>query len=208
MGPGSSLETLKNDIANLIVGAKTEFARNPFDGSSQGRLKTLLDLQNLLSTQQISQSELALIREQVAQQMISQPHAQSNAPPTPVPMPVRQVALPPSAPAPFAQSSGPNDLAALLSASSRQNSTPHPQISPTPPPTTSAKPDPTSLIEQLRAAGILPGASSSSPALPKATTTSTTPLSQIPYVGNNLPPRQALADLPNDVQLKVASLKM
>lgn len=212
MGPGSSLDTLNNDIANLIVGAKAEFARNPFDGSCQDRLKTLLQLQNLLSTRQISQSELALVREQVAQQMSAQTLTQSQASPTPVPVPIRQaapVALP-QAPAQQQQTlnslPGQNDIAALLA---RQSVTP--QIpTPTPPPAVN-KPDPTSLLEQLRAAGILPGvpASKGSPALPKTPVAVSTPpnFPTLPFVGGGLS-RQVFAEIPNDVQLKPASLKM
>lgn len=213
MGSGSSLDTLNNDIANLIVGAKADFARNPYDGSSQGRLKTLLDLQSLLSTRQISQSELGLIRDQVAQQMAQQPLAQSQAPPTPVPVPVRQVAPPvtlPQAQQPMSSLPGPNDLAAILARQAAGT----PQV-PTPPPAASSTPDPTSLIEKLRAAGLLPGAASTnSPAPPAKTPVTSTAqpssnLPALPFVGGGaLQPRQAFAEIQNDVQLKPASLKM
>ncbi|KFY18901.1 hypothetical protein V493_08271 [Pseudogymnoascus sp. VKM F-4281 (FW-2241)] len=176
-----NIDTLNSDIARLITAAKSEFAQNPYDGSIQTRLKALLDLQSILGSQKLPPDQIALIKDQVkALSAASKPQAPPSQPaPAPVPSPVA-VSQPPPAQQPSLASllGGQNALAALLA---RSTSTPHA----TPPPPANVQParstqpsytlptyppaqgptarppsataNPTSLLDQLRAAGLLPG---------------------------------------------------
>lgn len=200
--------------------SKADFAQCPWDGSIQTRLKALLDLQTILQSQKLPPDQIALIKTQVAQ--LSEASKASKPPPKPA-TPV--AAAPTQTPQQNSLSSllGPGALAALLA---RQSATPQPtppaQIrSPQPgtsqlpfnPPPTSAAPalpasDPNSLLERLRASGLLSGA-------PAASTP--TPVSGLPAnLSSGFPPpfistqstRTPLGEIPNDVVLKPASLKM
>ncbi|KAH0564810.1 hypothetical protein GP486_001799 [Trichoglossum hirsutum] len=62
-----SIDSLHNDIANLIATTRTEFATNPYDEGIRQRLKALLDLQSILQSQQLPPDQLKLIKDQVAQ---------------------------------------------------------------------------------------------------------------------------------------------
>ncbi|OBT67968.1 hypothetical protein VE03_02440 [Pseudogymnoascus sp. 23342-1-I1] len=192
--PDDSIDTLNSDIARLITATKSEFAQNPYDGSIQTRLKALLDLQSILGSQKLPPDQIALIKEQVkALSAASKPQAPQPAP-APVQTPVA-VSQPPSQPPSLASLlGGQNALAALLA---RSTSTPH--ATPPPPPANvqpartqpsytlpayppaqgpparapSATPNPTSLLDQLRAAGLLPG---------EPAPTGTPPLRQMPQL--------------------------
>ena len=239
--PDDSIDTLNSDIASLINSAKTEFAQNPYDGSIQKRLKALLDLQSILTTQKLPQDQLVLIREQV--KALS---AASRPPPTPqpaqAPVNVPQPAAPPSL---ASLLGGPGALAALLAKAQTQNGTPPPaptaqpvvaqpqqfapaQYAPVAPPPKAATPVPpqaSSLLDQLRAAGLL-GAGASAPPPPQQ-------MSQFPppppmampgmppgiFPGGFPPPPMLNSQSPfpgaqwpgaalNDVQLNPQSLKM
>jgi pre-mRNA cleavage complex 2 protein Pcf11 len=228
----NSLERLNSDIDKLITASKAEWAQNPYDNSIGTRLKALLDLQTILQSQQLPPDQIALIRDQVAQLSEASPLApKTQAPPAPIPPPAPVAAAQPPAQQPSLSSIlGPGALAALRARQSTTPQPPHPtqagpQIrSPQLPhaqpsyqqslataPASSPVPDPNSLLERLRAAGMLP-------AVPTPTS-APTPLSSIP---GSLPPgfpppfvntppsasRTPLANIPNDVVLKPASLKM
>ncbi|TKA65231.1 hypothetical protein B0A49_04160 [Cryomyces minteri] len=184
--PGRDLDMLNDDVARLILAAKTEFAASPYEIGVQQRLKALLDLQTILKGQTLSPESLAAIKAQVAQLSVAlqQPPAtaapvvhstpQPWQPPTPVaqvyqpPPPVSQPHQPPSnlqAPISFP----PDILAQLLaSASNGQVSTPVPQPAlparpsitlvseSTPTPVPALANGGSSLLDSLRAAGLLP----------------------------------------------------
>jgi pre-mRNA cleavage complex 2 protein Pcf11 len=232
----ASLETLNRDIANLIDASKAEFARSPYDSSIQTRLKALLDLQTILSNQQLPQDQIMLIKEQVDALSLAARPAPPVVAPTPPPAPV--VEQPPPVQQPTLSSLlGPGGLAALLA---RQSATPQAQTPPPPkpavlvqspqtqftqpsvppvqaPPAAVAPPDPNSLLEKLRAAGMLPAAT------PAPASTPVPPLvlpqaipgfpPSLPFL-NTPPPasaallRPALGEIPNDVVLNTNSLRM
>ncbi|MCJ1234159.1 hypothetical protein MMC14_002117 [Varicellaria rhodocarpa] len=72
------IESLHRDIEHLISAAKAEFASNIHDTAVQIRLKALLDLQSILTSQQLPPDQLQQIRDQVAQ-------LSANARPVPPP---------------------------------------------------------------------------------------------------------------------------
>ncbi|KFZ06444.1 hypothetical protein V501_07407 [Pseudogymnoascus sp. VKM F-4519 (FW-2642)] len=191
-----NIDTLNSDIARLITAAKSEFAQNPYDGSIQTRLKALLDLQSILGSQKLPPDQIALIKDQVkALSAASKPQA---PPPQPAPAPVQTpvaVSQPPAQqPSLASLLGGQNALAALLA-----RSTSTPRATPPPPPANvqpahsqpsytlpayppaqgptarppSATPNPMSLLDQLRAAGLLP----SEPA-----PTGAPPIRQMPHI--------------------------
>ncbi|KAG0647902.1 pcf11 [Hyphodiscus hymeniophilus] len=231
--PESTVDTLNRDISDLIATSKADFANNYWDSSIQTRLKALLDLQTILSSQQLPSDQIALIRNQVTQlseaayssvPQVAQPH------PLPPPPPAHVASVQP----PVQQSSlssllGPGALAALLA---RQSATPQPVRpaairSPPPPPqslqpvisapaatpsTSTPLPDHNSLLERLRAAGILQSGTpfASTPALPLNALAGKPPPGFPPSFLDTPPnaSRTPLAEIPNDVILKSASLKL
>ncbi|KFX94858.1 hypothetical protein O988_06113 [Pseudogymnoascus sp. VKM F-3808] len=201
-----NIDTLNSDIARLIAAAKNEFAQSPYDGSIQTRLKALLDLQSILGSQKLPPDQIALIKDQVkALSAASKPQAPPSQPaPAPVPNPVAVSQSPAPQPSLASLLGGQNALAALLarSSSTPQNATPppppasvqppraqQPYIPTYPPPQgptarpPSATPNPTSLLDQLRAAGLLPG---------EPTPTGTPPIRQMPQI----PPPGAFPGFP------------
>ena len=56
---------LSQDVEQLILAAKADFARNPLDTGTQQKLKALLDLQTILTSQQLPPDAIKLIKEQV-----------------------------------------------------------------------------------------------------------------------------------------------
>ena len=224
----NSIARLNSDIDKLITTSKAEWAQNPYDNSIGTRLKALLDLQTILQSQQLPPDQIALIKDQVDQLSIaSQPASKPQLPPAPV-LPLAPVAAaqPPAQQSSLSSILGPGALAALA----RVSATPQPMVpvqggtqirSPQPPyahpfyqppptnaPVSTPAPEPNSLLERLRAAGMLP-------AVP-APTNAPTPMSSLPVPPGfppsflNTPPsasRTPLANLSNDVVLKPASLK-
>ncbi|UNI16122.1 mRNA 3' end processing factor [Purpureocillium takamizusanense] len=185
---GISVDTLSNDIQNLIVAMKAEFTQKPHDAGVQNRLKALLDLQGVMQRTSLPRDQLELIKNKVTElaavtlRPASAPGSTQGS--TLVP-PMAHVAAPHSAsvtPAPAGNAPvtldgllGHGALAALLSRQSAtpQNTTPNPPYSsqairsPPPPPVQAEQtkpPAPTqapsalSLLDQLRQAGVLPNA--------------------------------------------------
>ncbi|KAK8200643.1 mRNA 3' end processing factor [Zalaria obscura] len=126
--PSRDASNLNQDIDNLIVRMQSRFAQNPWDQDLQVKLKALLDLQNIVRTQQLSPQAMNAIKAQLAQlsaglapavaAQASLPTSAWQPPPTPVPQPYQPPAQ--SVPPPSTQPAGPmpaidtNMLAQLL----------------------------------------------------------------------------------------------
>jgi pre-mRNA cleavage complex 2 protein Pcf11 len=167
-GP-ASLDTLLNDIANLIAATRTEFAASPYDRGVQARLQALFDLQTILQTKQLPASDLESIKKQVSALSSVTPKPSAPVPllaSTPVPIPPQNAQQAPS----IASLFGPNALASLLGHSNSPTppipaystpptnyATPVPPISHVVPPPPSF-PGGGSLLASLQAAGLLPPA--------------------------------------------------
>lgn len=223
---------MNSDIADLITVSRSDFAQNPYDNTIQTRLKALLDLQSILQNQKLPNEQLALVRDQVTKLSLA-----ARPPPAAVsvPKPAPVVQQPPQQPT-LASLLGQGGLAALLARSASvtpQVPTPPPQTAvpyrspqpqysqpsyqPVPPPASAprqaATPDPMSLLERLRAAGMLSGtpAATSTPPVVTSALSGTVPPGFPPslaFLGNAVSARPALAEIPNDVQLDPRSLKM
>ncbi|RCI12140.1 hypothetical protein L249_0384 [Ophiocordyceps polyrhachis-furcata BCC 54312] len=184
---GISVETLNNDIQNLIVAMKAEFSHNPHDASVQNRLRALLDLQGVVQRASLPPDQLELIKnkvtelaavtmrpssaQNVAHKPALVPHLQALAP---SPQPVSSSSAPPAplsqAPVTLDSLLGPGALATLLARQSTTATTTTPTPTQNSPPyqapvlterpkTTGAPPvNPIDLLGQLRQAGILPPA--------------------------------------------------
>lgn len=155
---------------------RADFSQNPHDSSVQTRLRALLDLQRIVQSTSLPPDQLQLIKNQVtelAAVTLRAPVVQTSTY-TPVPQPA-PVSVAPSAavapaPAPVTLDAllGSGAMAALMARTSSQNSTPQPPFSnaairsPLPVHIEPHRPAPTqtgnplSLVDQLRAAGLLP----------------------------------------------------
>ncbi|KAM5348655.1 hypothetical protein ACJ41O_008479 [Fusarium nematophilum] len=140
---GISIETLSNDIQNLIVAMQADASRNPQDASVQTRLRALLDLQGIVKSTSLPPDQLELIKNKVTELAAVNMMAQKPTP-TPTPVPVQARPMPPASVAPSPAPSAPapggvtldallgkGALAALMARQSAtpQNSTPTPQPS-------------------------------------------------------------------------------
>ncbi|KAK6347041.1 hypothetical protein TWF696_007123 [Orbilia brochopaga] len=160
LGKVPTTDALLNDIRPLISTTQTRFAENPWDIEVQKRLKALLDLQTILSTQQLPSDQLSQIKDQLSRIAIS-----VHVPPT-IPN------LPPASSAPVAQGT---NLAALLNQFSKPQGPPIPARAsntlpamlnlPTIPLNSGTGPAPAkNLFESLISAGLLkPGSSTPQP---------------------------------------------
>lgn len=242
----STVDTLNRDISDLIIASKADFAKNPWDNSIQTRLKALLDLQTILSSQKLPPDQIELIKNRVSQLSEaahsslpkSAPSQPKSAPLQPISAPLQPIS--PPAPVTIAQpSSRHSTLSSVLAPAAfaaflaRQSTTPQlspsqavapvrspppsiqPALSaPAPAPTASTPlPDPSSLLEKLRAAGILQGSTPTArtPTLPFNALANKVPPGYPPESFANTPPnpsRTPLAEISNDVVLKPASLKL
>ncbi|KAK6523932.1 hypothetical protein TWF281_001894 [Arthrobotrys megalospora] len=144
-------DALLNDIRPLIATTQTRFAENPWDAEIQKRLKALLDLQTILSTQQLPTDQLSQIRDQLSRIAISV-HVPAPAAPQAHLITALQSGQPP--PPTLNSSHGPNLASLLTKYSNTQapavNSSRNPSNIPgsTPPATKS-------LFESLISAGLL-----------------------------------------------------
>lgn len=154
--PGISIDSLINEIEQLVVAARAELGRSPYDTSIQTELKALLDLQTVLKTRgaMLSQEQLVPVKTQVANLAVKYraSNAHQTVTPTPpihgapfhAPMqqqhPTQQIApVAPATPAPAPPGSvsldallGKGALAALLSRRSATPQAPTPQPPPHP----------------------------------------------------------------------------
>lgn len=150
--PGISIDSLINEIEQLVVAARAELGRSPYDTSIQAELKALLDLQTVLKTRgaMLSQEQLVPVKTQVANLAVK--YRASNAhqtvtptppihgPPFHAPMQHQPQQIAPVAPAPPASAPpasvsldallGKGALAALLSRRSATPQVPTPQPQP------------------------------------------------------------------------------
>lgn len=85
--PGISIDSVINEIEQLIVAAGAELGRSPYDSSIQTELKALLDLQTVLKTRgtMLSQEQLVPVKTQVATLAVK--YRASNAHQTVTPTP-------------------------------------------------------------------------------------------------------------------------
>ncbi|KAF5133775.1 putative protein C4G9.04c [Metarhizium anisopliae] len=217
---GISVETLSNDIQNLIVAMRAEFAQNPNDNSVQNRLKALLDLQGVVRNTSLPPDQLELIKNKVTELAAVTMKATPSQNSTPVPGYVPPQGHPPSHPAPVTPVPasvpeqkpqvtldsllGPGAMAALMArqAAASQNATPAapfpnaPIRSPPPTHAETPKPppqNPMSLLERLRQAGMIPSA--------------TPPSSGVPVVATPPPPPPPQSILPLNISSILASAK-
>ncbi|KAK4990737.1 mRNA 3' end processing factor [Elasticomyces elasticus] len=149
------INRLNDDIARLIEAVKLQFASNVFDSSLQMKLQALLDLQNILRSQQLPQEALGQIKVQIDQlsaslpqappsvtllpttpqsdprpsaQLRWQPPTPSYQPPQPYPAPPQSVPSyqpPPSVQTPPSQPVFPSDMLARLLASTSNGPNPN-----------------------------------------------------------------------------------
>ncbi|CZS88697.1 related to PCF11 component of pre-mRNA 3`-end processing factor CF I [Rhynchosporium agropyri] len=223
-GQGSAedgIAKLNNDIEKLIASSRAEWPQNPHDTSIGTKLKALLDLQTILQSQKLPPDQISLIKDQVAQlSRAPQPAPKIQSPPIQTPTPVAAAPVPAQQPT-LSSLLGPGALAALLARSAA--STP-PMQGPVvrSPPQNVAQPsyqlpsssglsvEPMSLLDKLRAAGVLP--STPTPISPASFTPKPAGFpSGFPPPFLSTPPlssRTPLAIIPNDVVLKATSLKI
>lgn len=116
---------LSEEIQDLISRMQQKFAQNPFDKDTQTKLKALLDLQNIVKSQQMSAEATNMIRAQISQLAAGLPPVSTPAPapsafpvpPTPQwqpPTPVQPTSTPvyqPPVPPPAAQTPAPSAFA-------------------------------------------------------------------------------------------------
>ncbi|KAL2066454.1 hypothetical protein VTL71DRAFT_2525 [Oculimacula yallundae] len=212
---------LNNDIEKLIASSRAEWPQNPHDTSIGTKLKALLDLQTILQSQKLPPDQIALIKEQVAQlSRAPQPAHKIQSPAMQIPTPVAATPAPAQQPT-LSSILGPGALAALLARSTaatppvqasviRSPPTTVAQPSYQPPPSNSASVEPLSLLDKLRAAGVLPSAPTPNPPASYTPTPAGFPPG-FPPPFLNTPPntsRTPLAVIPNDVVLKANSLKI
>lgn len=197
--PGISIDSVINEIEQLIVAAGAELGRSPYDSSIQTELKALLDLQTVLKTRgtMLSQEQLVPVKTQVATLAVKYraSNAHQTVTPTPpihappfhaplqhTPQPVAPVAPVPPAPAPVSLDAllGKGALAALLTRRSAtpQTSTPQPQPAPVAalrsPTPQRAEPQKSTTPDPLALLGALRGAG----LLPSTTPSGTTPVNK------------------------------
>ncbi|KAI9815736.1 MAG: hypothetical protein M1827_002132 [Pycnora praestabilis] len=226
----ASINTLNNDLANLISSARADFAANPYDQGLQTQLKALLDLQSILQSQQLPPEQIQKIRDQVAQLSLSvQSQRPQPSPPIPQPVPPQPTNLQP----PTLQSMFPaNALADLLASTTRSQQPtppppqsaislpqPHTQFNPPPTPQPAPANDGLALLASLRAAGMLPPVASTPTIAPAIPAMIPLPfqfppppppphnIRGLPTLHSNLA-RPALAEIPNDVEMTSSSLKI
>jgi pre-mRNA cleavage complex 2 protein Pcf11 len=216
-----------NDIATLINMAQAEFAANPYNEDIRVRIQALFDLRNILQTQQLPPEQLNSIRGQLnaIREQISPVTGRSNST-----TPAQQQQQQPPVSLPFlnfppqnntanlAQQQQqplfpPNALDALLASmnqGSAGNGTPPvfslPQHQTAPQPGGAA---PATLIDALRAAGILPSTD------PPAPVRSPDPRLVSNHTPSQIQPYQPPANLPASIEaltinvdLTPASLKL
>ncbi|KAK0127641.1 hypothetical protein ONS96_007165 [Cadophora gregata f. sp. sojae] len=215
---------LNSDIEKLIASSRAEWPQNPHDTSIGTKLKALLDLQTILQSQKLPPDQISLIKEQVAQLSRAPQPAPKIQSPIPLPTPV---AAPAPAPAPAQQPTlssilGPGALAALLARQAATSQTPPVQATSVrsppqtqaqpyqPPPSNGVSVEPLSLLDKLRAAGMLPSTSTPNPPPAAFNPTPAGFPPGFPPAFVNTPPtsRTPLASIPNDVVLKATSLKI
>lgn len=167
---GISIETLTQDIQNLITTTRAEFSQNPHDPSIPTRLKALQDLFGIVQSTSLPPDQLELIKNKVnelaAVNLRSLPqHSKPAVPPQPRPAPVAPSPAPPAqAPVTLDTLLGQGALAALMARGPTQTTPIPPPVAIRSPPPTHVEPpkpvpaapaNPMALMDQLRMAGLL-----------------------------------------------------
>ncbi|GAB7352940.1 hypothetical protein MBLNU459_g3519t2 [Dothideomycetes sp. NU459] len=183
------LNMLKDEIQSLIAGYQSEFAKNPFDSGVQSVLKALLDLQLVMANQTLSSEAISTIKAQIAGLRAGQPPPPASYAPPP--------SVQPTAPALPAFAPGVLESLLASTAKSQKPSTPIMQaalpalqtLAPATqsPQSTAAAAAPAAtgnpLIDALRAAGLVQGTTTPTPAanppLPPAANPAATLLQQL-----------------------------
>lgn len=213
------LDSLNRDIAELVRSTREHLVSSVYDQGLQGRLKALLDLQTLMSQQQLPPDQLQAVRDQITG--LSAPLPQIPAKPQYVPPPQthqqqplpshqRPLQIPTPRTADLTSFLPSTNLAEIIAKANRPPVTPSappgilPQSQPASAAHSSATPSiPVDLLATLRAKGLLP-ADSNTPTnaslgfVPPPSVTHTPPLLSAGVV------RPTLI---NDVELTPASLK-
>jgi len=81
--PGISIASLNDDIERLISVSKTAWGQNIHDTSIQAKLKALLDLQELLRSQNLQLDKLMLVKTQIDALSVNLGHKTQHDTPTP-----------------------------------------------------------------------------------------------------------------------------
>ncbi|KAJ6171603.1 hypothetical protein N7470_000670 [Penicillium chermesinum] len=165
----ADLAAINRELEGLIASARDDFSKQPHDPMAQQRLRSLLDLQNILQHQQLSLEQRKAIRDQLSALAIPRQAPQTFAPPPPAPVPSAPapVSTPPAQTTsqPLQQLLNPATLAELIKKTSvNQQPTPPPQIPAALPSMPQVHPNvapsvENPLIAALRARGLLPSAS-------------------------------------------------
>ena len=220
---------MHRDLAELISAAQTEFAANPWEPTIQDQLRALLELQNILKSQQLPPDQIQQVQDRVSQLYAGRKAAVIVPQPAPV-------APPPVAPPSLPQQQ--SDLQALMSSNALAQILASAALSKQQPPSLqtpsvaltsersmeapSSQPSMTSilasagaessLLASLRAAGILPniaqqsnGVSQPMNAFTYAPPPSMTQTPPMPSLSNFV--RSSALEARNDVRLSSASLK-
>lgn len=111
-GGASELTKLLTDIDRLVTQSRQELLPNPWDSALQGKLKALVALQEMLTTQSFGPDQLAAIQAQVA---ALKPAPPPSAAPHLPPQQVQQYAPPPQPSTPQFPPPQPNFLQSLFS---------------------------------------------------------------------------------------------
>jgi pre-mRNA cleavage complex 2 protein Pcf11 len=228
VGGNGNVDTLQSDIFRLIDSCQTAVAREPLNQELQKRLQALVDLRNILQTQQLPEAQLVLIRDQVRALANPTPPPPVVAPPPPLqPPPPQMPPLPLStqdlasllATVPFPPNIAQQPQRPPLSMSLPTGPIIHPPSVPAPPPAPAANfggngMDPAALFASLQKAGLLP------PPPPPPPVGGPLPF-PLPMLPRNMmtPPTQAATPVANaagskwdwstvDVEMKSLSLKM
>jgi len=215
------LDSLNRDIAELVRTTKEQLAANVYDNGLKGRLTALLQLQDVMSRQQVTPSQIQTIRDQITALSAPLGRVSVPAPYAPPIQAFQQQPLPYTQrpiPGPQPQTVGlqasldSKNLADIIARAQRAPATApapkvplsQPQSTPNPhPPTPSATAPGLDLFAALRAQGLLPAGSTtpvngSNGYVPPSTTTQT---------ASTLPTGLVRPVLINDVELTSASLR-
>ncbi|KAF2145890.1 uncharacterized protein K452DRAFT_294529 [Aplosporella prunicola CBS 121167] len=229
--PVPSAEKILADVERLIQAAKMDFATNIRDPEKQKRLQTFLDLQTVLKSQQLSPKQLEAVEMQLAnlggttppQPSVSAvsapaPMTAPMAPPFTIPTPTPQfpsmaTPVPQSAtPVPIsaAAPAAPPSLADMLRGFNRgttpvQAPLPAPSAAPIIPPVAPAAAPPSglSLVDLLRAQGLLGGsaAPTPTPAMPHSAVPPSSSANDVELTKDSIKrPRPALLNLLYDAR--------
>ncbi len=217
--PQQPLDSLINDIAELVRTTQEQLAANVYDNGLKGRLTALLQLQDVMSRQLVTPNQVQAIRDQItalSAPLSRVPATASYVPPTQAlhqqPLPFHQ----PLIPARQQQTNGlqasldSKSLADIIARAQQSSATPPapqaslPQPQSAPNLHSSMQPAPgVDLVAALRAQGLLPSGSIT----PANDSNGCVPLPTTSHTPSTLSTSLVRPALINDVELTPASLK-